>query len=246
MAILTLKNHRIMAKIYGLNGVLSGRQGSTVFAVRNGENIARRYQPVVANPNTVAQVASRAKLKLLSQLSAVFAPVIAFPKRGSVSSRNIFTQVNYPSTTFADNTADIELNDIKLTRGLLTLSSLVLTRTSDRVEVSLASTPTLDVDRVVYACFVKNADNTLYFAGSRVVSEPGTGNVYSTSFVVGTSPTCVVYAYGVRDNTEAARVKFGDMIAPTAETVAKLITSRQLLESDITLTETVASTSNPS
>lgn len=58
-----------MAKIYGLNGVLEGKVGNTVFATVGGQNIARKYQPIVANPRTTAQVNQRAKVSLAGQIS---------------------------------------------------------------------------------------------------------------------------------------------------------------------------------
>lgn len=60
-----------MARIYGLNGVIRGRQGSNVFAVQNGTQVLRKYQPVVANPRTLDQRKQRAKFALAGKISAV-------------------------------------------------------------------------------------------------------------------------------------------------------------------------------
>lgn len=227
-----------MAKIYGLFGSMTGKLADTVMSVRNGEQIARKYQPVVYNPSTPAQVAVRAKLKLMSQLSAVMAPVIAIPRVGAVSSRNRFTAVNYNKTTYTNDTADITLVDVQLTKSVVALPAIVATRSGSAINIELASEA--NVDRVVYAVFAKQADNTLRYVTSSVISTPGQDSKFPYDPVVGTEPM-VVYAYGVRDNTEAARVTFGNMQAVTAETVAKVVTSRTLLESDITLTETQGS-----
>lgn len=62
-----------MAKIIGLVGTMSGRVGNMVFSKKDGKTIARSYQPQVANPNTLAQVATRARLKLSSQFAAAMA-----------------------------------------------------------------------------------------------------------------------------------------------------------------------------
>lgn len=235
-----------MAKIFGLQGAMTGKLANTIMAVRSGEQLARKYQPVVYNPNTPGQVAQRAKLKLLSQMSAVMAPVIAIPRRGPVSSRNLFTKVNFPAVSYADDTASATLTNIKLTNGILSLPRVVVTRSQTALAVGLIATTGVDVDRVVYAAFQKNPDGSLLFVESKVVSEPGEGNTYSTSIQINSaSNSLVVYAYGVRDNTEAARVTFGNMTALTAETVAKVIVTRVLTESDVTLTETVAVESNP-
>ena len=230
-----------MAKIYGLFGSMTGKVADVVMAVRNGEQIARKYQPIISNPKSDAQVASRAKLKLMSQLSAVMAPVIALPRQGSVSSRNMFVKKNYMAATYADSQADITLTNVKLTDSVVSLPNIASINRGDTsgINVHLSGVPFLDVNRVVYAMFIKQEDGTLRYFGSRVISDPGDSNIYTATFPY-TANECVFYAYGVRDNTEAARIAFGNMQAVTAETVAKLITSKTLLASDITLTETRA------
>ena len=226
-----------MAKIYGLFGAMTGKLADTVMSVRNGEQLARKYQPIVFNPSTPAQIAQRAKLKFLSQLSAVMAPVIAMRRLGPVSSRNIFTKKNFPSVSYSDNTASMTLVNIDLTGGITALPAVTATREGGNVTVELASGAANIVDRVVYAVFSKEADDKLRLKESFVVSEPGTGSKFSGTFYGGTAPLLIL-AYGVRDNNENARAIFGNLEAPTAETVAKLVVTSTLTESDITLTET--------
>ena len=60
-----------MAKIYGLNGVLRGKQGNNVFSVQNGTQVVKAYQPVVSNPRTTRQQFQRAKLALAGKMSGV-------------------------------------------------------------------------------------------------------------------------------------------------------------------------------
>lgn len=233
-----------MAKIYGLFGAMTGKVADAVMVVRNGEQIVRKYQPIVTNPSTPRQIEARAKLKLLSQTSAVMAPVIAMPRVGAVSSRNLFTKANYHAATYANDQADITLVNVKLTNSVVSMPAIQAIRSAEEIQVYIpdSENPTsLDVDRVVYAMFVKQTDGTLRYAGSQVANEAGTSGNWPVRFPLD-SRECVIYAYGVRDNTEAARVIFGDMQAVTAETVAKLIVSHTLLESDITLTETRAAT----
>lgn len=52
-----------MAKIVGLVGSGHGKLGNTVMTVRRGTQIARVYQPVVANPKSARQQFSRAKMR---------------------------------------------------------------------------------------------------------------------------------------------------------------------------------------
>ena len=227
-----------MAKIYGLFGTMKGKVADVVMSVRNGEQIARRYQPVVYNPSTPAQVATRAKLKLLSQLSAVMAPVIAIPRVGTVSSRNMFTKENYPLSTFTTDQADITLANVQLTKSVVDLPNVTATRESSNLQVGLeAITAPVDVNRVVYSVFAKDANSKLRLIGSAVATTAGNNNTWTTTLpAVGAE--LVVYAYGIRDNTERARATFGNMETVTAETVAKLIVTRSLLESDVTATIT--------
>lgn len=227
-----------MAKIFGLNGVLTGKQGGTVFVVRNGENIARKYQPVVSNPSTQGQIEARAKLKLLSQLSAVMAPVIAIPRVGAVSSRNLFTKKNYAASSYANQQAQINLTAIQLTKSVVALPTVTGTFSAGTANVQLAAGAT-GLSRVVYAAFAKQADDKLRLAATTVISAAGNDSTFPATLTVGGDPV-VVYAYGVRDNTEAARVKFGELTVVSAETVAKIVTDKTLTEADITLTETQA------
>lgn len=227
-----------MAKIYGLFGSMTGKVADVVMAVRNGEQIARKYQPVVSNPNSPAQVATRAKLKLLSQLSAVLAPSIAIPREGVVSSRNLFLKSNYGLASYANNEASVDLQNVQITRSVVGLPSLYAGRVQGTgIEVGLnASAGYESFARVVYVALAKQADKTLRFAGS-VVSSDSTNGLFKATFPE--IPEEVVFlAYGVRDNSEAARVVFGNMEVPTAERIAKIVTSRSLTELDVTLTET--------
>lgn len=227
-----------MAKLYGLQGAMTGRLGNTVMAVRNGEQIARKYQPVVLNPSTPAQVQSRAKLKLLSQLSAVVAPYIGIRKQGAVSSRNLFTKMNYPLTSYADNSANITLQNVQLTSSVVALPTISATRGETALTVGLAyGSPDFDVDRMVYVMLVSEQDNKLRIAGSAVATAPGTGNRWNVELPL-LNDKVTVLAYGVRFNSEAARVRFGNMTAPAAVDIASLLVSSQLLESDVTPTET--------
>lgn len=216
---------------------MTGKLGDIVMAVRNGEQIARKYQPVVYNPSTQAQVAQRAKMKLMSQLSAVMAPVIAIPRQGSISSRNLFVKKNFGATSYVDPDATINLTAVSLTDSVVALPEISATRESNTMSLSLQRAAT-DIARVIYCSFIHEG-NELRFIGSSVVSTPGEGNLFPTSFQV-LPVEYVVYAYGIRDNTEAARMVFGELTVLSAETIARIVTTKALLNSDITLTETRA------
>lgn len=58
-----------MAKIYGLNGRVTGKVGNTVFAVDGGIQVARQYNPIVNNPRTAAQQDQRMLVNYAGQMS---------------------------------------------------------------------------------------------------------------------------------------------------------------------------------
>lgn len=232
-----------MAKIFGLNGVVTGRQGNNVFAIRAGEQVLRKYQPVVFNPNTEAQVATRAKLKLMSQLSAVMTSAIAMPRMGAKSSRNQFVSVNFSATTFLDGNADIDLTAVKLTKGVIPLTGMTATRTAaSTIEAHITGIstghPFADVDRVEYFAFIEQADGSLRLAQKASSSTLEGG--FPVTMAMGTSRKAVVYAYGIRFNNEAARVAYGDIEVVEANDIARLISNRVLLESDVSMSDTQA------
>lgn len=230
-----------MAKFYG-GSVKVGKKGDAVFRVRFGETIESQYQPIVANPSTTLQVQSRAKLKLASQLSAVLAPVVAIKRIGSKSPRNLFVKANYPLLSYNGSAAEANLNGIQLTKSVVAMVNFNADRTSGNkiaVELNLSANGT--IDRVVYVECVKQADNSLRLIGSSVVETAGVDGKFAGELPF-TSEPVVILAYGVRDNNDRSKAIFGNMTAPTAEEVARLVVSRQLLASDTTLTETLGLT----
>lgn len=120
-----------MATMQGITGKLSGKMGSAVFRVRNGQQVVTQYNPIVANPNTKAQQGPRSKFKLLSQLAAVLSPgfgtlnVVRRPAKGVPSKRNAFMKINYPLTT-NETRGDEEVAEIPMAQIKLTSSSRYL------------------------------------------------------------------------------------------------------------------------
>lgn len=227
-----------MAKVYN-NMTKTGKVAGSVFSVRNGVVIERAYNPIVANPSTTKQVEARAKLKLISQLAAVMAPVVAFAREGLVSPRNQFVKRNYSAMTYSNLQAQINFSAVQITKSVIGLPGIAATRGDSNIELSLG-VGTTALSRMVYAVFAKNPDNTVRYVGSAVATLPGEGNRWpaqvSTSGA-GNTVAFIIYGYGVRDLTEAAKAIYGDMQAVTAEAFAKLIVERTLTEADVQLTE---------
>lgn len=76
-----------MAKIYGINGRITGKVGNTVFAVDGGIQVARQYNPIVANPRTPAQQVQRLKVNFAGQLSGGIVPAAIEALRGNARAR---------------------------------------------------------------------------------------------------------------------------------------------------------------
>lgn len=60
-----------MAKVVGLVGSASGKIGNIVYAVTNGVQVARVYQPQISNPKSEGQKFQRAKANLVGQVSKI-------------------------------------------------------------------------------------------------------------------------------------------------------------------------------
>lgn len=227
-------------KLYGIGGVGTGKLGNQVFAVKAGQQIVRQYQPVVSNPNTAAQVETRSKMKLISQVAAIVSPAIAIPSEGLRTKRNMFIKANYSLLAFSNNKASMSLPDMKLTKGTLALPAVKIDIDENLISVELNEEPQLGIDKVCYVLLRQNSDGKITFENEIVVSNSGSSPKFPWPFTnygeVGDVFT--VLAYGIRANTEKARLTLGEMNAPTTAAIAELISTRKLSDSDVTLTET--------
>lgn len=233
-----------MGKIYGLFGSITGKVADVVMAVRNGVQIVRKYQPSVLNPNTAGQIENRAKLKLLSQVSAVFAPYIAIPRRGAVTSRNLFVKKNYPVATFTNNQADINLTAVKLTDGVVGLPEPVVSYASGNISVSLSANASTLFESVVYTAFRRDANSSLRVVGATIIDTPGDNGQFAGTIPSSADSGIVVYAYGVRVNSDTSRVSYANLLARAdvtpADIVAFLNTTRASDPTNVTISETRA------
>lgn len=222
----------------GLTGTGSGKLGSSVFSVTAGKQIVRQYQPVVTNPSTQTQVNNRARLKLISQLSAVMGDVIAIPRKGNVSSRNLFVSDNYHVTEAINGVATVDLSAIGLTRGGVQIPYINAERVdTTSIDVALADKADQIVDRVVYIMFYRNRSGELQLADSAVVETAGTDGKFPYSFGY-IAQDVVVYAYGIYDKNNKATAKFSDYAVETGTEVASLISDRKVSDKDYLISKT--------
>lgn len=225
-------------KLTGITGTGSGKMGNAVFSVNAGQQVVRQYQPVVTNPSTRAQVDNRARLKLLSQLSAVMADVIAIPRAGALTPRNQYVSINFPATSASNGVAQANLADLSLTKGGTQIPSVVAARVDGTaIDVNLASKADQIVTRVVYIAFYRNAQRELQLLDSAIVEDAGANGTFPYAFPF-EDRDVIVYAYGIFDKSSKATAKFGDYEVTTGTQLASLIADRKISESDYLLSKT--------
>ena len=223
-----------------LKGV--GKIENIVVSQMGGVSIARAYQPNVSNPKTDKQVDQRARLKLASQIAAAMSPVIAIPKNGLVSARNAFIRKNMDLITAMQGTAQMMFAKIQLTNGSIPLPAVSAAFLANNHFVfELASAPGDSVSRVVYSLFKKTVDGKLQFYKSYVTETPGSDNLY-TMDVEGLDGEIAVYAYGIKDLSTAAKVKYDNYNIASGEEIAKLVSTRTMSASDYQFTKTSGTT----
>lgn len=249
-----------MAKQTSLFGKISGKLGAVVFSTSGGETISREYNPNVANPSTQAQVNQRARMKLMSQLSASLAPVIAYTKDGLVSRRNKFVKSNFAYAYAQNGVAQISYENIQLTEGSIGLPQIVAAVNTDidtpTGYVGLASAPAQNLSRVVYCVFEKTQENRLSLITSVISSgnpQNFASNVYFGAYIpemaIGEDQTggiftkeYVIYAYGMCDTSERATAQYGNLNVQSASDLATLVANRSISFQDYQFTQTRGTT----
>lgn len=228
-------------KLNGIIGKGTGKLGSSVFAISGGEQVVREYNPVVSNPNTDAQVAQRAKLKLMSQLGAALAPALGFAKKGLVSARNQFVSKNIGLCTYENDKAGVDLTNIQLTPSSVAFNALNVTSSEGHISVALATAGAADIKRVAYFVFKQNGAEQLEYVASKIVTEAGVSRLFPTTFELPTS-SYVVYAYGIKDNTENATIRYENYVSAQGGNEATLDVVALFRSADYGLTKSVGVT----
>lgn len=233
-------------KLSGMAGTGSGKVGSMVYATVAGQQIVRQYQPVVANPSTVPQTNSRAKLKLASQLATTLKEVIAIPREGLKSSRNLFIKRNYGIFVAAGGYAQVSYENLQLTNGQSGLAAITATRdASNNVTMKLAEAAAPGISRVVFIIYKKTSEGALQLVNSAISSVAGENHDFE-KVIPGAEGELVLYAYGMKDADAAATAKYGNLQVASADDLARLITNRTIKSTEISLTGTRGATMDQS
>lgn len=243
-----------MAKNTSLFGKVSGKLGAVVFSTSGGQTISREYNPHVSNPSTDAQVNQRARMKLMSQISAIMSPVIAMQKEGLVSKRNKFVKRNFENSIAQEGFAQVSYENLQLTEGNSALPQIVgwTSSNSANLKAALEYMPSPAITRVVWCVFRKQANGALELVYT-YISNVREEEAY-TGYAFGmTLPTeiaektdhpydLVFYAYGMADTSERATAQYGNMNVRNAQDIATLIANRTINFSDYSFTQTRGAT----
>ena len=228
-------------KLNGLLGTGSGKLGTSVFTTVKGTQIVRQHQPVVTNPSTKLQVAQRSRFKLVSQIAASMADVIAIPRIGLTSSRNLFIKKNMPAVLGDVEGARVSYEKLQLTNGTAALPDIIVNRVSTDLRLQLLSNASAMVNRVIYCIFTKNSDGQLMLNTSAIVSEAGEDGdfMFETNDIAG---DLAIYAYGMKDTSASASATFGNYKVTNASDVATLVSNRSISSKDFIFTKTNGTT----
>lgn len=215
----------------------SGKLGNMVVARVAGETIARDYNPNVANPNTNLQVGQRSRFKLASQVSAALAPIIAIPRQGLKSARNLFVKKNFENFVKVGDNAAVNLPALQITAGSIAMPRFDVERDNTRVHVEFPDNDNSGLSRVVYNLYKVNAAQELEFVESQVVERESVDPTFAADMIP-SSGQILVLAYGIADADASASAKYADYNVASGQDIAQLIATRALSTSDFRFTKT--------
>lgn len=188
-----------MAKMYGLGGVLSGKLGNTVLAVYNGVQVARQYQPIVANPKSAGQLAQRAKGNLVGRLSSFVPKAAIFGLGGNSRARRgefLREALKAARVTSVGGqfVAKIDNFNLLFSKGATRLSvwSPVLSAVQNFVSVTLTGTSASAMTPEEYASMVtrlvvvvyRDIDNKIVEVSTRIAVKPDQGQTAVTGIPI--------------------------------------------------------------
>lgn len=228
-----------MAKLFGIAGKASGKMGSMVFRVRDGQQVVSQYNPIVKNPKSASQTNQRSSFKLMSQLAAIYADVLVFAPQGAKSARNQFVKKNFPLVTVTEGNANVQLANLALTSGSARPADYTVTRTSNNISAQTNAVPSGTYSKFIFILVVVKPSGDIAVVNSvDATATVADGNVtYAASFGSDyASENVVVYGYGVSAKSGKAEDAFGNINGSAATFIASLVGTRTLGTGDITVT----------
>lgn len=215
----------------------SGRLGNMVVARVAGETIARDYNPNVANPNTNLQVGQRSRFKLASQVSAALADVIAIPRQGLKSARNLFVKKNFENFVKVGDNAAVNLPALQITAGSVAMDPFAVERNSNNIHCELLSENLGTISRVVYNLYKVDENQQLAFVDSKIVERTDARDIFGGNLAAATGQILVL-AYAISDTDASASAKYADYNVASGQDIAQLVATRALSTTDFRFTKT--------
>lgn len=215
----------------------SGKLGNMVVASVAGETIARDYNPNVANPNTNLQVGQRSRFKLASQVSAALAPVIAIPRQGLKSARNLFVKKNFENFVKVGDNSAVNLPALQITAGAIAVPVIAVDRTNTTTDVQLLVNDTTGLARMVYCQYKVTADQQLQLVDSAVI-ENDNDEMLFVAQLSKVSGAVLILGYGIYDTNASASAKYADYAVASGQDIAQLVATRAMSTSDFRFTKT--------
>lgn len=228
-------------KLNGILGTGRGKLGTSVFTTVKGVQIVRQHQPTVTNPSTKLQVAQRSRFKLVSQIAASMADVIAIPSNGLTSSRNLFIKKNMPAVLGDVEGAQVSYEKLQLTNGTADLPAIIVYRSTTDLSLQLANNVSKIVNRVIYCIFKKSSENQLVLVNSAIVSDAGVDGDFLLE-TINIAGDLAIYAYGIKDTSASASATFGNYKVTNASDIATLVSNRSISSKDFIFTKTRGTT----
>ena len=213
-----------MAKLYGIGGFATGKKGDTVFAVRNGVQIIRQYNPEIKDPDTASQREVRAKFKLLSQLAETYSPLLLFRRKKMVSPRNQFIKKNFPLAYYESDTANLMVQYLQLSDGFRFCPHFEVDRSDgENINVRLLENAVGYLSGVCYSAVTVAQNGAIEVLGSILVTDAGVQGQFNG--VLPYSASAIdVYAVGIY-NLDANRLyaRYGEIEGNAASFLAELM-----------------------
>lgn len=204
----------IMGKVVGLIGAASGKIGNIVYAVTNGIQVARVYQPVVSNPKSSLQNVQRAKGNLAGRMSS-FVPRTAIMGLGNNNRmrrgeflRNLLKEA-VVSKTAENYEAKIKNDKVIFSKGHVTLSVFnpSISTTVNTVDVTVSGVSIIPVNEYEAAqtrLVVMVYDSTTYElieCVTKILTKPQQGATATTQILINNPEGFIADVYAIPMST---------------------------------------------
>lgn len=225
-------------------GKFSGKVGGVVFAISNGEQIVKAYQPVVSNPKSSLQLVQRAKGNLTGRISS-FVPRTAIAGLGNNNRtrrgeflRNILKGA-IVTQSGGNYNAKIADENVLFSKGYTQLSVTLasVTAAAGQVSVSLIGDSESLIPAEEYAarqtrlvCMIyDNVTQELVEVATKIATKPTQGNSQSTALPISRQGgyIAVVYAIPMSTSDGSAITISTDMAGKSDADIAAMLSANK-------------------